>query len=490
MVEGLLAFFAVRNGMQPVATSVVQRQLKPANGAPEAMVEAEKWELENADKCEVSSQGVEGIVFDNPGTRRRVFQFVWELKLRCFTAEEILEQELRKDVEDRVFLKLLQPRSMEELERRTHRGAAWGLLRFVNGTMPAFARLAQRWEPLLWLGALLRGAGQLMLCNNPISGLFVVAALFAASSWTACMALLGLVCSTVAGVMLGVNRAAWRGGLFGYNGFAFGAAMATYMPGPWNPLTIPIVFVGSLFVTILNLAFGNMLAPIFGVPPLTMAFVVTVWILLGAMTGWHNFSFPAGAAAHFPGPKPGEVTFDVGLAFHGWLRGVGQIGFAGTTWSGVLLVVGAAFYSRISAVMLLAGSMVGLLAGWCAGVDVQQLYAGLYGFNAALTALCVGGLFFVISRKIIVLAMMAAWLATWLHSALSQWLAPVGLPATTAGFVITTIFFIMVQFSLSGIAAIPLARVGQPEDHYYKTRRLAAMLRALAKIEAMKAEVV
>jgi hypothetical protein len=34
--------------------------------------------------------------------RTTVFQFIWELKLRVFSEGEILEQELRKDPEDRV----------------------------------------------------------------------------------------------------------------------------------------------------------------------------------------------------------------------------------------------------------------------------------------------------------------------------------------------------------------------------------------------------
>jgi hypothetical protein len=50
------------------------------------------------------------------------------------------------------------------------------------------------------------------------------------------------------------------------------------------------------------------------------------------------------------------------------------------------------------------------------------------------------------------------------------------------------ILFVMVQFSLSGISVIPLAKISQPEAHFYKTRSLAATLRALAAIEEMKLE--
>jgi len=146
------------------------------------------------------------------------------------------------------------------------------------------------------------------------------------------------------------------------------------------------------------------------------------------------------------------------------------------------------FFSRISAIMMLCGSMVGLLAAWMAGVSVAEIYGGGYSYDAALAAIGIGGLFYVISWKVSILAMLAAWFAAWLHSALGQWLAPVGLPSLNLGFDLTVIFFVMIQFSLSGIAVIPLAKISQPEAHYYKTRSLAATLRALAAIEEMKAE--
>lgn len=126
----------------------------------------------------------------------------------------------------------------------------------------------------------------------------------------ACMACFGLLCSTTTALILGVNRAAWQGGLFGYNGLLLGAACGALMLNPWEPLTIPIVFVGATFTSLMNLAFGNILAPVFGAPPLALAFVFCTWIVLGAMYGWQNFKLdPVAMVPHLPGPTPGPVTF-------------------------------------------------------------------------------------------------------------------------------------------------------------------------------------
>ena len=59
------------------------------------------------------------------------------------------------------------------------------------------------------------------------------------------------------------------------------------------------------------------------------------------------------------------------------------------------------------------GSMVGLFAAYFAGVDVNLIYGGGYSYDAALAAIGVGGIFYVISWKVSILAMMAAFFATW-----------------------------------------------------------------------------
>merc|ERR1712000_437535 len=135
---------------------------------------------------------------------------------------------------------------------------------------------------------------------------------------------------------------------------------------------------------------------------------------------------------------------------------------------------------------MLMGSLVGIFAAYAAGVDVAQIYSGGYSYDAALTAIGVGGLFFVISWKVAVLAVLAAWFSAWLHSFLQMALIPAGLPALNLAFDLTVILFVMIQFSLSGISVIPLAKISQPEAHLRSTRALARTLKALAAIETAK----
>ncbi len=99
----------------------------------------------------------------SPAARMWVYQFIFDLKLRTFGSALALEQEVRKSAPDRVYMKLLDPVAPrgppQALWRRT--------LHYVDGTMPAFTQWAKRrWFPWLFLlDALLRGAGQVMICE-------------------------------------------------------------------------------------------------------------------------------------------------------------------------------------------------------------------------------------------------------------------------------------------------------------------------------------
>ena len=54
----------------------------------------------------------------------------------------------------------------------------------VNGTMAAFTQtVASTSRVLLWADAFLRGASQVVLTNNPISGALIIGGLFAADAF-------------------------------------------------------------------------------------------------------------------------------------------------------------------------------------------------------------------------------------------------------------------------------------------------------------------
>ena len=48
----------------------------------------------------------------------------------------------------------------------------------VSGTMPSLALASSAWRPARWLDGLLRGASQVVIVNNPVAGVLILASLF------------------------------------------------------------------------------------------------------------------------------------------------------------------------------------------------------------------------------------------------------------------------------------------------------------------------
>ncbi len=87
--------------------------------------------------------------------------------------------------------------------------------------------------------------------NNPITGLLILVGMFIAEAWLGAAAVIGLVSSTLVGILLGVDRGLIRAGLFGFNGILVGAGLSLFLAPDWDALVIVWIIVISGFSTIL-----------------------------------------------------------------------------------------------------------------------------------------------------------------------------------------------------------------------------------------------
>jgi urea transporter len=128
----------------------------------------------------------------------------------------------------------------------------------------------------------LRGAGQVMLQDNPLTGLIFLVGIAwgAVASGTGAVAVgavVGLVVATATAIAINVDESALRSGLYGYNGILVGAALPTFLqvnPTMWCVL----VFAATLSVVVM-LAIANV-AKTFSISALTAPFVLTTWFFL------------------------------------------------------------------------------------------------------------------------------------------------------------------------------------------------------------------
>src|SRR5512138_3172817 len=128
----------------------------------------------------------------------------------------------------------------------------------------------------------LRGIGQVMFQDNPLSGLLF----FVAIGWGSFVAgmpqvaaggLVALVAGTLTAQWLRVDAAGLAAGLYGYNAYLVGLALGTFLAV--SPLFWIYVAVGGAVSVVATLGTANVFKT-WGVAALTAPFVLTTWLLL------------------------------------------------------------------------------------------------------------------------------------------------------------------------------------------------------------------
>src|SRR5690625_5010967 len=82
--------------------------------------------------------------------------------------------------------------------------------------------------------ASLKGISQIVLIENVITGLIILAAITVASPFLGIVTLLSVVIGTFVALIGGADKNAVHSGLFGYNSALTGLALALFLTGPYN----------------------------------------------------------------------------------------------------------------------------------------------------------------------------------------------------------------------------------------------------------------
>jgi len=336
----------------------------------------------------------------------------------------------------------------------------------------SWARVAQSNPGIGVIDILLRGVGQVMFQNNPLTGLLFLVGIFVNSLKFGGAGLLGLAASTLAAHLLGADRALIRAGLFGFNGVLVGIGLAFFLE--FDLLLAVYIALGAAVSTIVMMALINLLSP-WEMPALTAPFVLTAWLLLFAVYQF-DFLHPTELIAPAAPDPAASVQTELrelatgtgGLTAanlaHGFFRGVGEVMFQDNLLTGVIFLVAIAVNSRISAAFAALGSAIGLLTALALGGDGFTAYHGLYGFNAVLCAIAIGGLFFVLTWRSAIYALLAAAFSVIAFAAIAVLLAPIGMPALTAPFVLTTWLFLWPKAGFRALEPVALADVTTAEN--------------------------
>ncbi len=344
----------------------------------------------------------------------------------------------------------------------------------LDGVMAPWARRAEARPALELADSCLRGVGQVVFMNNPVTGLLILAGLTLASVWLGVATAIGVVAATLAARVLAFDRTAIRGGLYGFNGALVGAGLATFLVPAFDVESIVAVVVVAAFSTVVTATLSRLLVPTLGVPGLTLPFNLATLAFLAAAAGGEGFApvvepaLPAageGVDGALRSQEDGGAAAAVPALANALLRGVGQVFLADSAVAGLLVLAGMAVCSRIAAGFALVGSLVGLLVAVALGGDGFAAYHGLWGYNSVLCAVAIGGVFFVLDRRSAVLAVLCAAAGAVLFAAVGTFLSPVGLPGFTLAFCLATLAFLLIKDAGPGVQAVSLAEITTPERH-------------------------
>ncbi|MGK7901944.1 MAG: urea transporter [Hormoscilla sp.] len=338
----------------------------------------------------------------------------------------------------------------------------------IMGTMQDLNQAWERRTLLDFINASLRGIGQVGFANNPISGLLIVLAIFIQSPWTALMLVVGVVVATWTAYLMRLDRPSVRNGIFGLNGALVGLGLGTFSAwgnGTGNWLWVLAAIVCAALSTVLMEYLGLWMAVHLGLPSMGLPFHIVAYSFLAIALYVPQPFFQLGAPPPFP---PTESLDGVGV-LSGLFTGMGQIFFAGSLVSALLIIIALALCSPMGAGVALLGSAIGLLAGMVLGVNFNVLYAGLWGFNSALTAIAIGGIFYAPNRRSFLFASAGAFGAGLIGWLLSLAIGPLGLPTLAISFHLGTYgCMVVIRRSLSSLVPVAPYAIASPEEHRWR----------------------
>lgn len=228
------------------------------------------------------------------------------------------------------------------------------------------------WRVIFAIDVVLRGIAQVFLCNNPLSGVLILAGLALSSPVLSYYSLLGCVGSTVGAYFLaGSALIDVANGLCGYDGALVGCALFTFS-SIYNNDSLGqsslSVFAFALFVLLFSIISGIVHVSVcqfftvtqLRLPAFTIAFNIVLIMLLFALKQGQITSINNTQGNN----KTNDENIDTITFFYfidAVIRGVGQFMFADTTEGSFLVLLAILLASFDAFIAALSGSFVAFL---------------------------------------------------------------------------------------------------------------------------------
>ncbi|MBD0305690.1 MAG: urea transporter [Nitrospiraceae bacterium] len=322
---------------------------------------------------------------------------------------------------------------------------------------------------------ILRGIGQVVFQNNPITGAVILVGIYYNSWIYGTVCLFGTIISTLMARWLKADKELIKDGLFGFNGALVAIGLVAFSSKNFVTGDVPtlllwlyLAFAAALTSVVVS-AFATLLGP-HKVTGLTMPFILVGWMFLAAALHFSMLdigTFKPTSPSDFTGPRP---DYSPATMAHGMADGIAEIFFQDNSISGLMILAGIAINSRISAAMAFLGSTLAAMVAMLYGAHDDAIKDGLFGYNAALTAMALGGFFLVLTINSFLYTLFGIIVTTWTWAGIATYFEPSGMPAFTAPFVVVTWLMLIGQYHFNALVPVPPAEAGTPEENLRRHR--------------------
>ncbi len=226
----------------------------------------------------------------------------------------------------------------------------------------------------LFFSRIFKGAGQIMLQENSLTGLLFLLGIFLNSTLMGLGGFFAIICATLAALLFKYDKKNIDNGLYGFNAALTGVAILLF----YRPVFITWIFValGSVLTVLLQHFFLKHKLTVY-----TLSFVLVTWLLVWLIN------------KNIPGLKVGFVDLPIQSYqyFLFAINGFAQVIFQNSWIAGTIFFIAVFLNSRIAALYGLAGAVIAGVLSHFFSAPAESVALGLFSYNAVLCAIAFAG---------------------------------------------------------------------------------------------------
>jgi urea transporter len=288
--------------------------------------------------------------------------------------------------------------------------------------------------PVKFINSILNSYATIFFANNRWLGLVLLLATFN-TPFIGLAGVIGVTISIITARVLKITTHDDQSGYYSFNSLLVSLAAAFFFPGRGfdiSYLFLIIVF-ASIFTTILSNALAKYFQYHLYLPALSLAFVVMTFFILLV---YHRLT---GRPLLIQFPKP---LLDWSIVLPKWIsyyfKSIGSILLQTNLISGIIIALVLLVHSRISFVLSVIGFVIGYLFINATGT-FSETEIMLSGFITLLTAVAIGGVYFIPSISSFLVAVIASVVGILSGIGIQSALMPYGIPALAIPFNLTVL---------------------------------------------------